>query len=121
MNTTKIKNFTDLNAWREAYKLVLSVYKITKKFPKEELYVLISQLRRCAVSVCSNIAEGFGRSSNKEKIQFYYLSHGSLTELQNQMIIARGIGYLSKSDLDMVIAQTTIVQKLINGLIRKLK
>lgn len=118
---SKIKNFTDLNAWKEAYRLVILVYKITKKFPKEELYVLTSQLRRCSVSVCSNIAEGFGRNSDKEKIQFYYLSHGSLTELQNQMIIAKGVNYIARTDLNNVIEQTVVVQKLVNGLIRKLK
>lgn len=69
----KIESFRDLNAWREGHKLVLAIYKITKTFPKDELYGLVSQMRRCAVSIASNIAEGFSRQSYKEKVQLYYM------------------------------------------------
>lgn len=71
-NKTKIRSFTDLEAWKEGHKLVLAVYKVTKKFPKEEKYALTDQMRRCAVSITSNIAEGFSRQGKKEKIQFYF-------------------------------------------------
>ena len=121
MGNTKIKNFSDLNAWQEAYKLVMIVYKITEKFPKEEKFILESQMKRCVISICSNVAEGFSRNSDKEKIQFFYMSHGSLTELQNQTIISRGLNYITKEDLDKIFAQSITVQKLINGLIRKLR
>ena len=120
MGDKVIKNFSDLYAWKEAYKLTLKVYKLLKKLPKDETYILVDQMKRCAVSVCSNIAEGFSRKSSKEKIQFYYLSHGSLTELQNQLIISRGLGYITIAELKGAIEQTIVVQKLINGLIRKL-
>ena len=80
----KIREFTDLIVWQETHKLVLLVYKTTKYFPKEEVFALTSQMRRSAVSIPSNIAEGFGRHSYKEKVQFYYLAHGSLLELKNQ-------------------------------------
>lgn len=86
MNETipaKIRNFTDLNAWKESHKLVLEIYKVTKNFPREEIFGLFSQIKRSAVSITSNIAEGFGRFSKKEQIQFYYISIGSLTEIQN--------------------------------------
>src|SRR3989338_7264449 len=91
-----ILSFTDLRVWQEGHKLVLMVYRETKHFPDEERFGLTSQVRRSAVSVTSNIAEGFGRFSYKEKLQFYHTSLGSLFELQNQLIIARDIGYLSQ-------------------------
>ena len=74
----QIKEFTDLIVWQKGHKLVLTVYLVTKKFPREELFGLSSQMRRAGVSITSNIAEGFGRKGFKEKIQFYYLAKGSL-------------------------------------------
>ena len=118
---TKIKSFTDLNAWKEAHKLALMIYKISKCFPKEEMFGLTSQLRRCAVSICSNIAEGFSRNSYKDKVQFYSISQGSVTELQSQVLIAKDIEYLSKEDFKKLADQSIIVHKLINGLIKKSK
>lgn len=76
----KIKSFTDLNAHKEAHKLVLLIYEITKGFPKEERFCLIDQIRRAAVSIVSNIAEGFSRNTTKDKCQFYSLALGSLSE-----------------------------------------
>ena len=119
-NTKKIKSFTDLYAWQEAHKLVLMVYEITNKFPKEEMFGLTMQMRRCSVSVSSNIAEGFSRNSNKEKIQFYSISHGSLTELQNQLIVARDVKFITKEEFNKIAQQTIIVHKLITGL-KKIK
>lgn len=117
----KIESFTDLIAWKEAHKLALVVYKITEDFPKKELFSLIDQMRRCSVSISSNIAEGFSRQTKKEKIQFYYTSLGSLTELQNQLLIARDINYLVKEKFNEVATQTIKVSKLINGLIKSLR
>lgn len=94
-NVQKIQSFTDLYAWQAGHKLVLSIYEVTQKFPKEELFGLTNQLRRAAVSITSNIAEGFSRSSYKEKSQFYSMALGSLTEIQNQLLIAKDIKYLS--------------------------
>ena len=74
----KIKDFKDLNSWQEAHKLVIMIYEKTKIFPREEMFGLTNQMRRAAISVTSNIAEGFGRQGYKEKIQFYYLAQGSL-------------------------------------------
>lgn len=118
---TKIKSFTDLRAWQEAHALAVEVYKITKGFPKEELYSLIDQMRRAVVSITSNIAEGFGRQTYKEKIQFYYVAQGSLTEVKNQLLLAKDIGYLSKEDLDRVAVTANAAHKLLIGLIRKSK
>ena len=77
-NINRIRDFTDLDVWKEGHRLVLMLYKITDKFPRSERYSLIDQIRRSSVSVTSNIAEGFGRQTYKEKIQFYYLAQGSL-------------------------------------------
>lgn len=121
MNEKRIRSFTDLKAWRESHKLLLLVYKITKKFPKEELFCLVSQMRRAALSVTSNIAEGFGRQGLKEKIQFYYLAQGSLTELKNQILAARDVGYISKADLDSLVEQANSAHQLLQGLLTKTK
>jgi len=114
----KIKNFTDLNAYKEAHKLVLIIYKVTNKFPKEERYGLINQMRRATVSITSNIAEGFSRNTIKDKCQFYTLAQGSLTELQSQLLISRDLSYLTREDFNQIANQTVIVNKLINGLKR---
>lgn len=115
---TKIVSFTDLNAWKEAHKLVVIIYKMTKKFPKEETYSLIDQMKRSSVSITSNIAEGFSRQSKKEKIQFYFTAKGSLTELQNQLLVSKDVNYLDKIEFKSTAEQTILVHKLINGLIK---
>ena len=117
----KIQNFTDLIAWQKGHKLVLRIYKITIQFPRIEAYALADQMRRAVVSITSNIAEGFSRKSNKEKTQFYYIAMGSLTEIQNQLLIAKDLDYISESDFNEIIEQITTVKKLIFGLIRSLK
>jgi len=117
----KIQSFTDLEVWKEAHKLVLTIYQLTKDFPKEELFGLVSQMRRAAVSITSNIAEGFSRFSYKEKTQFYSMSHGSLTELQNQILIAKDVGYLGLENFRKLSDQSVIVHKLLNAFIRKTK
>ncbi|HPA25876.1 MAG TPA: four helix bundle protein [bacterium] len=121
MEKEKIKKFTDLNTWKEGHKIVLIIYKITKEFPRDEVFGLISQLRRCAVSITSNIAEGFSRQSYKEKVNFYSMALGSLTELQNQILVARDVGYITQEKFSQVANQTIIIHKLINGLIRASK
>lgn len=117
----KIKSFTDLIAWQEAHKLVIMIYRETKKFPKEELFALVTQMRRAVISVSSNIAEGFSRKTLKDKNNFYSMAQGSLTEIQNQLLASRDIGYLPKEDFDRIANQSVIVHKLINGLLRSSK
>ncbi|MGE5041427.1 MAG: four helix bundle protein [Candidatus Levyibacteriota bacterium] len=118
MNDNKIHSFTDLNAWKEGHRLVLEVYKISKNFPQEERFGLVDQVRRASVSVTSNIAEGFSRKTKKEKAQFLFTSLGSLTEVQNQLLIARDLGYLDNKEFKEIADKTIIVSKLINGLIK---
>lgn len=113
----KIKSFTDLQVWQEGHKLVLLVYKTTKKFPKEELFGLTNQMCRAVVSITSDIAEGFSRQGFKEKLQFYYMALGSLTELQNQLLIAKDLGYLDEEGFDKAVLQVISVHKLLNAFI----
>lgn len=121
MNQIKIKSFTDLNAWREGHKLVLMIYKVTQDFPKEERYSLVDQMRRCAISVTSNIAEGFSRQSYREKVQFYSMALGSLTELQNQLLVAKDVNYLKNGKFKEIANQSVVVHKIIVGLIKSSK
>lgn len=117
----KIRSFTDLEAWKRGHKLTLEIYQVTKSFPKEELFGLTSQIRRSALSITSNIAEGFSRKSSKEKIQFYFIALGSTTELQNQLLLSRDIGYIDKDIFSRIADITVEVHKLINGLIKSAK
>lgn len=117
----KIKSFIDLYAWQEGHKLVLMIYRLVKKFPKDELFGLISQIRRCVVSITSNISEGFSRGSYKEKLQFYSIAQGSVTELQNQLLIARDVKYISQEEFQGVADQSVTAHKIIGGLIKSTK
>ena len=121
MNKQKIKSFTDLEAWKEGHKFVLIIYKITKEFPKDEMFGLTSQLRRAAVSIVSNIAEGFTRESLKEKARFYFISKSSNTEVQSQLLIAKDLGYIDEEVFKRVAEQSIKVNKLISGLIKYCK
>jgi len=118
---TKIHSFTDLIAWKESHKLVLQIYRITKLFPTEEKFGLIDQMKRCGVSISSNIAEGFSRKTKKEKAQFFYMALGSLTELQNQLLISRDLTYIDNKTFTKLVEQTVTISKLINGLVKSSK
>ncbi len=120
-NKKRIKSFTELVAWQAGHQLVLEVYKITKNFPREETYVLVSQMRRCAISITSNTSEGFSRDTRKEKNRFYNMALSSLTELQNQLIVSRDLYYLEKEKFNEIAEKTVRVSKLINGLIKSSK
>lgn len=110
------QTFRDVKAWQVAYQLTIEVYELTKKFPASEQYGLTSQLKRAVVSVPSNIAEGFGRRSLKEKDQFYSIAHGSLTEVENQCLIAAGVGYLNMRDLEQIEERIVEAHKILYGL-----
>lgn len=113
-----MNEFTQLDAWKEGHKLVIMVYTITKKFPKEEMFGLTSQIRRAVVSITSNIAEGFGRQSVKEKVQFYSISAGSIMEVRNQILIAQGVTFISPQESRVLLDTLANVHKLVNGLLR---
>ena len=116
-----MKSFTDLTTWQEGHRLVLAVYGATKSFPKEEQFGLTSQIRRAAVSITSNIAEGFSRSTLADKSHFYIMAYGSLTELQNQLLIARDVNYITAEVFAKIADRSVATQKLISGLIRSIK
>ena len=109
----------DLIVWKEFVNLVKEIYDLTACFPKEEIYSLTSQLRRSAISVPSNIAEGAARTTNKEFINFLSISRGSLSELETQIIIAKKIGYLDNTN--QVMETIDKIFALINGLINSIK
>lgn len=117
----EIKDFKDLLAWKKSHEVMLFVYRETKQFPSHELFSLVNQMRRVAISVTSNIAEGFGRRTLPEKIRFYDIAIGSLYELQSQIIAAKDLGYLSEQNYNQLELETTSAQKLLNGLISSLQ
>lgn len=113
--------YHDLRAWQTAMELTVKIYRATRKFPHEEMYGLSSQLRRAAVSVPSNIAEGKGRSSDKELVQFLSHARGSIYELQTQLEIAESLGYLSSADQQALSDQADDVGRMLNGMIAKFR
>jgi four helix bundle protein len=115
--TSPIKSFTDLNAWAEAHSLYVRVHKATKGFPKDELFGLTSQIRRAALSVSSNIAEGFGRSSDTDKVHFYIMARGSLFEVQNQLYAARDTALVDEANFEELLNNSLVAQRLLIGLI----
>lgn len=114
----KLSSFTDLKVWQEGHHLVLIIYKMSHTFPNEERYGLTNQMRRSSVSITSNIAEGFSRKGKQEKAQFYYISKGSLTELQNQLMVAKDLSYISNDNFTQIAQQSILVGKLLTGLIK---
>jgi four helix bundle protein len=108
--------YRDLIAWRKATQLAVEIYRVTQKFPKDELYGLTSQMRRAAVSDASNIAEGKGRYSRKEFAQFLYRARGSLLELETQLFIARELQYLEPLAFRRMEDRTNELGRILNGL-----
>lgn len=115
----KLKNHKDLEAWRQSIDLVDTVYRITKTFPHEELYGLVNQMRRAAVSIPSNIAEGAARNSKREFSQFLHVSLGSVSELETQTLISERLGYMDREEA--LLRQIESVRKLLLGLIKYLR
>lgn len=113
-----ISSFTDIRAWSLSKNLAVEVYKVTENFPKSEIFGITSQMRRCSVSVASNIAEGFGRFSNKYQEHFYIIASGSLYELKNQIIISNELGFIDDSKFDKLIEDVDIAHKTLNAFIR---
>ncbi len=114
----KVQKFYDLETWKIAHQFVLEIYKITKKFPKDELYGLVVQMRRAAISITANIAEGFLRFHYKDKIRFYYQARASMAEAQNFLLLAKDLGYITLEECQRLGEMGNEVLRLINGLIR---
>ncbi len=117
----KIQNFYDLDAWRKAHELTMEIYRITKKFPKDELYGVVSQLRRAASSITANIAEGFARYHFKDKVRFYHQARGSSAEVQNFLLLVKDLAYIDLEICKVLSDKSQQVMQLINGLIRSIE
>lgn len=116
-----MKTFRDLLIWQKAMNLVTNTYQITEKFPKEELFGLTSQIRRSAISLPSNIAEGYGRDSNKELLRFINIAIGSLFEFQTQIEIAKNINYLNENEFKNLYEETRELEAMIISFSKRLK
>lgn len=114
----KITSFTQLRTWQNARHLAVHLYEVTRTFPADERFGLTSQLRRAAVSVAANIAEGFSRNTAKDKVNFYGMALGSLTETMSHMYISYDLGYIDKDSLQPILTKTDELQKMIHGLIK---
>lgn len=116
----EIKTHKDLLVWEKSIDLVEQIYKFTKQFPKEELYGITNQMRRCAVSIPANIAEGSGRKNKAEFIQFLHIALGSASELETHLIISQRLGFLSSNSYDEIMNALNEIIKMICGLINSL-
>jgi len=116
-----IKSFEDLTVWQDAREFTNKIYMLTKKFPKEELYGLTSQIRRATISIMSNIAEGFDRRSDKELTNFLSMSRASSSEVQNDLYIALDLNYISQDEFNKIYQEVKKIAKQINGLMTYLK
>ena len=116
-----LKSYRDLLVWQKAMELTIEIYRFSSDFPKSEVYGLTSQLRRAGVSVPSNIAEGYGRGSRKEYVQFLCISQGSLKELETQVILAQRLNYESKAAAEGLLGLSEEVGRMLGALIRSLR
>lgn len=117
LKTKTITHFTQLNTWKKNHDLVIAVYRATKKFPEDERFGLISQIRRSASSITANVAEGFGRKYRNDKNRFFQIAIGSNTETQNHLILAKDLGYLNGTDYEALKNLVWEGFKLLNGLV----
>ncbi len=116
----KIKTYRDLNIWNVGIEVVKVIYKLTEKFPKQEMYGLVSQMRRAAVSIPSNVAEGFRRYHNKEYKQFLYITLGSCAELETQITIAKELNYIEQGIEAAILEKLDHICRMVSNLVKKL-
>ena len=117
----KIKSYKDLRIWQFGIEIVESIYKLTEAFPKEEVYVLTSQMRRASISIPSNIAEGFARQYNREYIQFVYIAFGSCIELETHLEIVKKLKYNTVDKINEISDKLNHLTRMIMSLIKKIK
>ena len=116
----KMKTYRDLIVWQKAMQMVTCIYQLTGDFPKNELYGLTSQIRRCAISIPSNIAEGYGRNSTDDYLRFLNISRASLYELQTQLEISFNLNFLVKADFEKIYEATREIERMLSSLIIKI-
>ena len=112
-----VRDFKDLEVWKKAIEIGNDVYRITKGFPRDEIYGLTSQLRRAVVSISSNVAEGCGRRTSKNFVGFLHIAMGSIREVESQLIFAEGLGYLSEDELKRLSVELDKLGRMLNGFI----
>jgi four helix bundle protein len=117
----KVRSYQDLVAWQKAMELVTEIYRVSQKFPKEEVFGLTSQIRRAAVSIPSNIAEGRGKFSKGDFQYFLGHARGSLSEVETHILIARNLNYLTNTEIDHIMELAAEVGRLLNGLLAAIK
>ncbi|MFW0716535.1 four helix bundle protein [Pedobacter sp. N23S346] len=111
------KNYTDLDVWKQARILSKEIYLVSSDFPNEERFGLTSQIRRAAVSIPSNIAEGCGRNHPKDSIQFFYVARGSVYEVETQLYLSYDLNFIAEPDLKAILSKLETTRKLLNGFI----
>jgi four helix bundle protein len=116
-----LKNYTELKVWQKAYQLCLEIYKVTKDFPREERYGLTAQIRRAAVSIPSNIAEGYGRRTLGEYIRSLYIAYGSICELETQVLLSNDLTYIKEENFDKLQRNIKEIERMLKALIRSLE
>lgn len=116
-----LSNYKELHVWKKSFDLALRVYTITNHFPKYEIYGLTSQIRRASVSISSNIAEGYSRNYVKEYLQHLSIAHGSLSELETQLLLAKALNYIEEKDAESLFDEVSEVGRMLNGLKNSLK
>ena len=116
-----VQNYRDLIVWQKSVDLGINIYRLTEQFPKREIFGIVGQIRRCAISLSSNIAEGFGRRSNKEFIRFLNITMGSIFELQTQLFISYRLNFINKEIFDILHSDSREIEILLKNLINKLK
>ncbi len=121
LNMGNIQSFKDLIVWQKSMLLAKKVYILTESYPKNEMYGIVSQMRRASVSIPSNVAEGYGRKSRKEYSQFYSIAYGSLLELETQLLLSFDLGFIKETEFKTINSIREEVSKMLFTMIEKLK
>jgi four helix bundle protein len=117
----KIVTYKDLDVWKKSHELTIRIYRITNNFPKDEIYGLISQLRKASYSIPANIAEGNGKQYLKEYIQYLYISKSSLNEVEYFLLLSKDLDYMNINEYDELVIRVNVIDKMLIGLIKSLK
>ncbi len=116
-----MQSHKDLNVWKLSIELAEDIYIVTREFPRDELFAMVSQMRRAVTSISLNIAEGYGRGTNQETIHFLYIASGSASELDTQIILCERFGYINKTQAEVLSEKITAVRKMLSSLICSIK
>jgi len=116
-----LKNYKELKVWEKSYQLCLDIYKITKEFPQSERYGITAQMRRAALSIPSNIAEGYGRKTTQDYIRFLYMDYGSTCELETQLLLSGDLGYFNRENLKGYQSKIGEIERMLKALIKSLE